>query len=78
MTIPMTTKEFKLRCSAIWLNKYDYSLVKYEKNKKKVTIICPHHGKFKQTPFGHLHGKEGCKPCLHQFQVGLGFRLPLL
>jgi len=42
-------------------NKYDYSKVNYINNKTKITIICPIHGKFKQTPSGHLRG--GCKDC---------------
>jgi len=77
MTKTMTTKEFKIRCKAIWFDKFDYSLVEYVHYKNKVIIICPDHGKFKQTPFGHLQGKEGCKPCLHLTQVGLGLRLPV-
>lgn len=41
---------------------YDYSLVKYVKNKFKVKIICKVHGEFEQTPRGHLVGK-GCEKC---------------
>ena len=43
-------------------NKYDYSLVKYEKNNRKVDIICHKHGLFKQTPAAHLKG-QGCPIC---------------
>jgi hypothetical protein len=43
-------------------DKYDYSKVKYETNREKVIIICPIHGEFKQTPYGHLNG-NGCTPC---------------
>lgn len=43
-------------------NKYDYSLVDYEKINKKVRIICSKHGAFEQTPHGHLCGK-GCQEC---------------
>lgn len=42
--------------------KYDYSLVRYETNNRKVVIICPVHGKFEQTPSIHLRGC-GCPKC---------------
>lgn len=41
---------------------YDYSLVEYTGNKNKVTIVCPEHGVFEQSPASHLHGK-GCPGC---------------
>ena len=40
-------------------NKYDYSFVKM---KKIITIICPIHGKFKQSFLNHSNG-NGCKKC---------------
>jgi hypothetical protein len=43
-------------------DKYDYSLVNYERSDKKVKIICPIHGEFEQLPYSHLRGK-GCKEC---------------
>lgn len=44
-------------------NKYDYSKTVYGNNdKEKVTIICPEHGEFKQSPVNHLNG-QGCKYC---------------
>lgn len=43
-------------------NKYDYSLVNYKNTDTKVTIICPIHGEFNQTPSNHLNGK-GCFKC---------------
>jgi len=42
-------------------DKYDYSLVEYINNKIHVTIICPTHGKFEQTPSNHYN--YGCKLC---------------
>lgn len=41
---------------------YDYSKVSYINNFKKVTIICPLHGEFKQLPGNHLMAK-GCATC---------------
>ena len=43
-------------------NRYDYSQVVYKNNKTKITIICPEHGAFEQTPDKHLRG-EGCPYC---------------
>ena len=43
-------------------DKYDYSKVKYVNYQTKVTIICPIHGEFTQTPTGHLQG-NGCPKC---------------
>jgi len=43
-------------------NKYDYSLVEFEKTSIKVKIICKEHGTFEQTPNSHLDG-HGCKEC---------------
>lgn len=43
-------------------DKYDYSKVKYETAHKKVIIICPIHGEFKQTANNHITG-QGCPSC---------------
>ena len=40
----------------------NYSNVKYIKAKVKVSIICPKHGEFWQTPDSHLRG-NGCPKC---------------
>jgi rubrerythrin len=45
-------------------NRYDYSLVEYKNNKTKVTIICPDHGVFNQTPKNHLVNKCNCPGCV--------------
>ena len=45
-------------------NKYDYSKVEYTNAHTKVTIICPDHGEFKQSPGNHLPpGLNGCGVC---------------
>ena len=46
-------------------NKYDYSKVNYNGVLKKVTIICPQHGEFEQSPSNHLSG-QGCSQCGRQ------------
>jgi very-short-patch-repair endonuclease/phage FluMu protein Com len=43
-------------------DKYSYSKVKYTRTDEKVTITCPIHGDFEQTPHGHLKG-YGCYQC---------------
>ncbi len=43
-------------------NKYDYSYAKYTGAKSYLTIICPKHGQFMQTPNNHLNG-NGCPYC---------------
>lgn len=41
---------------------YDYSLVEYKGHGVHVTIICPTHGPFSQTPTSHKSG-TGCPTC---------------
>jgi very-short-patch-repair endonuclease len=57
-----TTESFIRESSIIHNQKYDYSLVNYKNNLKKVEIICKEHGKFLQTPKDHLRG-HGCNKC---------------
>lgn len=59
---PLTQTDFVIRSNKVHNNKYDYSLAKYITNITKVIIICPNHGKFQQTPAGHMRG-QGCPPC---------------
>ena len=56
------TEDFITRSRKIHGEKYDYSLVNYERVDKKVKIICPIHGVFEQKPNGHLGG-QGCPKC---------------
>lgn len=57
-----TTEEFIDSAKAVHGDRYDYSLVEYLSWQDKVTIICPDHGPFEQTPNGHVEGK-GCYEC---------------
>ncbi len=55
------TNDFFIRISNfVHGNKYDYSKTDVKNLDKdgKVTIICPIHGEFKQTPYSHLRGDE--------------------
>lgn len=62
MSKKKTTAEFIQEAKQIHGDKYDYSLVEYLNTHEKVIIVCPEHGKFKQTPKEHLHG-QGCPKC---------------
>ena len=57
-----TTQEFIGEANKIHNGFYDYSLVNFENVNKKVTIICPKHGQFKQRPQHHL-SEHGCPSC---------------
>jgi len=47
-----------------WL--YEYDKVEFIDNKTPITIICPDHGVFNQTPSNHLRG-GGCQKCGGRF-----------
>lgn len=43
--------------------KFDYSLADYRSQKAPITIVCPIHGRYQQTPSRHLsagHGRPKC------------------
>lgn len=57
------SKEQFINNSKYWHgNYYDYSKVDYINNYTPVTIICPIHGEFQQTPSNHMAGR-GCSLC---------------
>ena len=62
-----TTKEFIKRAIKIHGKKFDYSEVKYLNAHTKITIICPDHGKFSQSPNKHLRSSHGCNLCGYKF-----------
>ena len=57
-----TTEQFIASSHEVHGDRYDYSLVDYLGAQEKVTIICPKHGPFEQSPNGHRSGK-GCSDC---------------
>ena len=57
-----TTEKFIEAARNIHGDKYDYSKVDYVDCFTDVTIICPVHGEFQQTPHIHLQG-AGCSEC---------------
>lgn len=44
-------------------DKYDYSKSIYNGSQNKLTIICPIHGSFTQSPDVHINGGAGCPLC---------------
>jgi very-short-patch-repair endonuclease len=50
------------KANKIHNNFFDYSKSIYKHSKQKLTIICPNHGEFEQTPNAHLKG-QGCPIC---------------
>ena len=71
LTLPLFVKRSRI----LHRNKYDYSKTNYTNSKEKITIICPIHGEFQQTPNGHLTG-YGCLKC-GRVEVGGQFRKPV-
>lgn len=59
----MNTEYFIEKAIEFHGDKYDYSLVEYQKTDIKVKIICPTHGEFEQVPNSHLNGR-GCPTCV--------------
>ena len=57
-----TTEEFIKDAIIIHKDRYNYSLVTYNKSNIKVDIICSLHGTFQQTPNRHLSGNN-CPKC---------------
>jgi hypothetical protein len=57
-----TNDEFIEQAKLVHGTKYDYSKVDYKGTDKPVTIICPLHGEFEQTPSSHINGR-GCRKC---------------
>lgn len=57
-----TTEEFIVDAKKVHGDKYDYSKTDYVNTRTKVTIICPIHGSFEQSPNVHLQGC-GCPKC---------------
>ena len=55
--------EFTERADQHYNHKFDYSGVCYVNIDTEVTIKCPTHGLFQQTPYHHLNGKHGCPEC---------------
>ena len=58
----VTRAEFIERAESIHGDRYKYSQVEYKGIHRHVTIVCPEHGQFQQSPANHYAGK-GCSEC---------------
>ena len=63
------TSQFIEKALKIHGNKFDYSKVEYNGSHSKVSIICPEHGEFSQSPTNHLSG-NGCRECAWKYKYG--------
>jgi len=63
----LTKEEFIEKARLIHGDFYNYDKVVYVSNKKIVTIQCPTHKNFSQTPDAHLAGK-GCNKCKNKHE----------
>ena len=63
-----TFEEFVNFAKIFHNNKYNYSKTKYISTLNKVTITCPIHGDFEQTPQDHLRSK-GCSKCSNMYSM---------
>lgn len=59
----LTQDSFIERAKKIHGDKYDYSKSVYKNTGTKITIICPEHGEFLQSPNKHTVRKQGCRKC---------------
>ncbi len=65
------TEQFIANAKRVHGDKYDYSLVSYERAGLPVKIVCRAHGEFKRAPHRHLSG-SGCRKCAVDRQRGRG------
>jgi len=58
----LSKEEVLSRSIEIHGDKYDYNQMEYVNTKTKIMIVCPKHGKFRQSPTNHVLG-QGCPKC---------------
>ena len=61
--MPTQQEEFLTKARDIHGTKYSYDNVKYISARLKVSITCPIHGEFSQSPYSHVYLKTGCPRC---------------
>lgn len=57
-------KAFRLDCTKVWGNAYDYSQAKYKDNHTPLEVVCPKHGPFRIRPRDHIQRRIGCSRCI--------------
>ena len=63
----LSKEDFIKKAKEIHGDKYDYTQVNYVSTEKKVDILCPIHGLFRQTPHNHIGQKQGCPKCSKRY-----------
>jgi len=63
-----TTQTFIAAAKEVHGDKYDYSETTYNGMNKKVKIICPEHGEFRQNPYIHINGTL-CPKCAKEINA---------
>lgn len=58
----LTQEEYLNKLKEVYGDKYDYSKVDYQGQKRNITLICPKHGEFSHRADGYLY-KIGCPKC---------------
>ena len=61
----MTTKDFIIKSQNLFGDKYDYKKTHYVNKSTKVTIACPIHGDWEQSPESH-YKSTGCPKCARE------------
>ncbi len=61
----MTTKDFIIKSQNLFGDKYDYKKTHYVNKSTKVTITCPIHGDWEQSPESH-YKSIGCPKCARE------------
>jgi very-short-patch-repair endonuclease len=59
----LTREEFIKKARLVHGDRYDYYKVVYRNARTNVTITCPIHGDFEQTPNKHINSCQGCPEC---------------
>ena len=61
-------ENFIKKAKTVWGDKFNYSNTTFLDATIAVNIECPQHGQFRQLPFHHLKGINGCGGCDNQNQ----------
>lgn len=64
------TEGFISKATRVHSGKYSYGKSDYSHPKKNLTITCPSHGDFEQSPNHHLNNGRGCPACVHRVSSG--------
>ncbi|MFE4834516.1 hypothetical protein ACFRAU_07520 [Arthrobacter sp. NPDC056691] len=68
---PPSTSEWIERAHLVHGDRFGYECVRYVNSRTNVTIRCPEHGYFEQTPKSHVVNEHGCPRC-----IGRGLSTP--